>query len=158
MRTAAILIASTRAASGVYEDQCAPLISSWLEDHHYAVTGLRIEPDGAPVRTALETLLDGHPSVIITSGGTGLSADDRTPEITVELLDRQLPGVMEAVRAAGRDKVPTASLSRGHAGTVGSTFIINLPGSPGGVRDGLDVLAPLLDHICEQLEGSHAHG
>jgi molybdenum cofactor synthesis domain-containing protein len=97
------------------------------------------------------------PSVIITSGGTGLSADDVTPEQTEPLLDRTVPGIMEALRAAGLQKTPMASLSRGHAGIAGETFIVNLPGSPSGVMDGLSVLAPVLTHICDQLEGSHAH-
>ncbi len=158
MRAAGIIIASTRASAGIYQDQCGPIISTWLGERGYSVDWTRVVPDGEPVRTALQELLGQKPSVVITSGGTGLSPDDRTPEITAGFLDRQLPGVMEAIRAAGRSKTPMASLSRGCAGTAGAAFVINLPGSPGGVRDGLDVLAPILDHVCEQLEGRNAHG
>lgn len=157
MRAAGIIIASTRASAGIYEDQCGPIISGWLAERSYNVNWIRVVPDGEPVGTALAELLEQKPSVVITSGGTGLSPDDRTPEITAGFLDGHLPGVMEAIRAAGREKTPMASLSRGCAGTAGGAFVINLPGSPGGVRDGLDVLAPILDHICEQLEGRNAH-
>lgn len=158
MRSAGIVIASTRAAAGVYEDKCGPLIRTWLEDRGYSVDWTEVIPDGEPVRAALGEMLERRPSIVVTSGGTGLSPDDRTPEITEGFLDRQLPGVMEAIRAAGRANTPLASLSRGWAGTAGPTFVINLPGSPGGVQDGLDVLAPMLNHICEQLEGQNAHG
>jgi molybdenum cofactor synthesis domain-containing protein len=95
--------------------------------------------------------------VLITSGGTGLSADDVTPELTEPFLTRSLPGIMESVRRAGAAKTPMAALSRGHAGVAGTTFVINLPGSPGAVQDGLAVLEPILDHICAQLEGNHEH-
>lgn len=157
MRTAGIIIASTRAAAGVYEDESGPIITHALGAMGFDVTGLHITADGEPVRQAFEVLLAKEPAVIITSGGTGMTDDDRTAEITAELLDRELPGVMEAIRAAGRQKTPLASLSRGHAGAVSRTFVVNLPGSPGGVRDGLAVLEPLLEHICAQLEGKNAH-
>lgn len=158
MRKAGIIIASTRAAGGVYEDECGPLITQALSEMGYDVAALHIVADGEPVRQAFEVMLSNEPSVIITSGGTGMTADDETAEITSALLDRELPGVMEAIRSAGRAKTPLASLSRGHAGSIGRTFVVNLPGSPGGVRDGLAVLAPLLEHICVQLEGKNAHG
>ncbi|GAB3244914.1 molybdopterin-binding protein [Arthrobacter pigmenti] len=157
MRSAAIIIASTRAAAGSYQDECAPLIAAWLDECGYQVSGTDVVADGEPFRQALAKRLQGSPAMIITSGGTGLSPDDLTPEMTVGFLDRQLPGIMEAIREAGRTKTPMASLSRGYAGSSGSTFVINLPGSPSGVRDGLDVLTPLLDHICAQLEGRDAH-
>lgn len=156
-RTAAIVIASTRAAGGVYEDRSAPIIRDWLGERRYAVDTALIVPDGDAVREAIARCLADEPSVLITSGGTGLSPDDATPEVTEPFLTRLLPGVMEAVRRAGADKTPMASLSRGHAGVAGRTFVINLPGSPSAVRDGLAVLDPILDHICAQLEGSHEH-
>lgn len=156
-RTAALVIASTRAAAGVYEDECAPLIQRWLAGKGYAVQRAEVVPDGDAVRDALTHCLNGKPSVLITSGGTGLSADDVTPEMTAPFLTRSLPGIMEAVRRAGAAKTPMAALSRGHAGVSGTTFVINLPGSPGAVQDGLTVLDPILDHICAQLEGSHEH-
>lgn len=157
LRTAALIIASTRAAAGVYQDECGPLIQRWLVAKGYAVQRAEVVPDGDAVRDALTTCLAGKPSVLITSGGTGLSADDVTPELTDPFLTRSLPGIMEAVRRAGAAKTPMAALSRGHAGVAESTFLINLPGSPKAVQDGLDVLEPILDHICAQLEGSHEH-
>lgn len=156
-RTAALIIASTRAAAGVYQDECAPLIQRWLVGKGYAVQRAEVVPDGPAVRDALEQCLKGKPAVLITSGGTGLSEDDVTPDLTEPFLTRSLPGIMEAVRRAGAEKTPMAALSRGHAGVSGRTFIINLPGSPGAVEDGLAVLDPILDHICAQLEGSHEH-
>lgn len=156
-RTAALIIASTRAAAGVYQDECAPLIQRWLVGKGYAVQRAEVVPDGPAVRDALEQCLKGRPAVLITSGGTGLSEDDVTPDLTEPFLTRSLPGIMEALRRAGAEKTPMAALSRGHAGVSGRTFVINLPGSPGAVQDGLAVLDPILDHICAQLEGSHEH-
>ncbi|WP_394250225.1 MogA/MoaB family molybdenum cofactor biosynthesis protein [Arthrobacter pityocampae] len=158
LRTAAVVIASTRAAAGTYEDECGPEIARWLYDHGYAVADAVVVPDGDAVGAAIGAALEARPAVLVTSGGTGLSPDDATPEQTAPYLTRSLPGIMEAMRRAGADAVPTAVLSRGLAGTAGPTFVVNLPGSPGGVRDGLAVLAPLIDHICSQLEGHHDHG
>ncbi len=157
LRTAAVVIASTRAAAGAYEDECGPAVADWLYRHGFAVADAVVVPDGDAVGSAIGAALEARPAVLITSGGTGLSPDDATPEQTAPYLTRSLPGVMEAVRRAGSDAVPTAVLSRGLAGTAGSTFVINLPGSPGGVRDGLAVLSPLIDHICSQLEGRNDH-
>jgi molybdenum cofactor synthesis domain-containing protein len=156
-RQASVLIASTRAAAGVYEDQTAPVIRDWLAGHGFETKQSLVVPDGEPVGAALRALLLLDPRVIITSGGTGLSHDDLTPEMTQPLLERELPGVMHAILAAGLASTPHAALSRGYAGTVGRTFIVNLPGSPGGVADALTVLDPIIGHICDQLEGRHGH-
>lgn len=156
-RHAGIVIASTRAAAGTYQDQSAPLIREWLGGHGFAVAEAAVVPDGEPVGEALRGFLAAGARVVITSGGTGLSPDDLTPEMTAPLLERELPGIMEAIRAAGRAKTPHADLSRGHAGTAGTTFIINLPGSPRAVKDALEVLDPVIVHLCEQLEGGHGH-
>lgn len=156
-RRAGIVIASTRAATGVYEDQSAPVITDWLVEHGFDVVPAAVVPDGPPVGAAIRGLLALAPSVVVTSGGTGLSPDDATPEETFPLLDREVPGIMEAIRRAGAAKTPLAALSRGHAGIAGKTFVVNLPGSPSGVMDGLTVLDPLIGHLCDQLEGGHGH-
>ncbi|NUP73409.1 MAG: MogA/MoaB family molybdenum cofactor biosynthesis protein [Sinomonas sp.] len=156
-RRAGIIIASTRAATGVYEDRSAPVIADWLTEHGFDVIPAAVVPDGPSVGAALRALLALGPSVVVTSGGTGLSHDDWTPEETRPLLDREIPGVMEAIRRAGAAKTPLAALSRGHAGVAGQTFVVNLPGSPSGVMDGLAVLDPLIGHVCDQLEGVHGH-
>lgn len=160
-RRAGIVIASTRAATGVYEDRTGPVVADWLADHGFDVIPPAVVPDGPSVGAALRALLALGPAAIITSGGTGLSPDDVTPEETGPLLDRDVPGIMEAMRAAGSTKTPLAALSRGHAGLAGRTFIVNLPGSPSGVMDGLAVLDPIIGHICDQAAGrggaSHDH-
>lgn len=156
-RTAGVLIASTRAARGIYQDECGPLASDWLYALGFDVVLAEVVPDGDAVGEALNRMLALEPAVILTSGGTGLSPDDHTPEQTLPLLDREVPGIMEALRADGRTKTPMAAISRGYAGTAGRTFIVNLPGSPGAVADGLAVLEPIIGHICGQLEGHHGH-
>lgn len=155
--TAAVIIASTRAALGVYPDTTGPIIADWLGEHGFETMPAVVVPDGAPVGAALRAVLTQRPAVVITSGGTGLSHDDQTPEMTLPLLDRPIPGIMEAIRAAGLAKTPMAALSRGHAGLAGHTLIVNLPGSPSGVMDGLAVLDPIIKHLCEQVAGHHGH-
>jgi cyclic pyranopterin phosphate synthase len=155
-RTAAVLIASTRAASGERDDTTGPLIADWLLERGFAVDPLRVIAD-ADVLPALRSALEAAPALILTTGGTGPSPTDRTPESVAALLDRQLPGVAEAIRARGLDATPTAALSRGVAGIARGTVIVTLPGSAGGVRDGLAVLDGLLDHLLDQLAGGD-HG
>ena len=156
-RTAAILVASTRASAGVYQDEAGPLLQDWLYAQGFDVVLAEVVPDGEEVGSALKRMLALEPSVIITSGGTGISPTDATPEQTLPLLDRQVPGVMEALRAHGLSKTPMAALTRGHAGTAGRTFVLTLPGSPSGVSDSLEVLEPIIGHICGQLEGITEH-
>jgi molybdenum cofactor synthesis domain-containing protein len=156
-RKAGVVIASNRAAAGIYRDETGPVIIDWLTEHGFEAFPAMVVPDGEPVGAALRALLTQKPAVIITSGGTGLSPDDLTPEMTVPLLDREIPGIMEGIRQAGLAKTPLAMLSRGHAGAAGRTFIVNLPGSPKGVMDGLSVLDPVIGHVCDQLEGDHGH-
>jgi molybdenum cofactor synthesis domain-containing protein len=152
---ATVVTASNRAAAGVYEDTTGPLIVSALADLGFEVTGPVVVPDGQPVGDAIRDAVGSGARAVLTTGGTGLTPTDLTPEVTRPLLDREVPGIAEAIRAYGAEKgVPTAALSRGLAGISGQTLVVNLPGSRGGVKDGLAVVVPLLVHAVEQIVGS----
>jgi molybdenum cofactor synthesis domain-containing protein len=151
---ALVVTASNRAAARVYADTGGPILVEGLRAMGFAVDGPRVVPDGDPVEAALREAAAAGYDVVLTTGGTGLSPTDGTPEATSRVIDRAVPGIAEAVRAYGVAKgVPTAALSRGLAGLAGSTLIVNLPGSRGGCKDGIAVLSPILPHAVEQLRG-----
>jgi molybdenum cofactor synthesis domain-containing protein len=153
IRALAITV-SNRASAGVYEDKSGPVLARLLAEAGCEVTGPLVIPDGSAVELALQDAVAAGYDVVVTTGGTGLTPGDATPEMTQMLLDREIPGIPEAIRAAGvAAGVPSAALSRGVAGTAGTTLIVNLPGSTGGVRDGMAVLAGLLGHAVDQIRG-----
>ena len=147
------MVASTRAAAGVYTDRSGPLVVDWLVQRGFEVPAAVVVTDGVAVADALRAALSDRVDVIITSGGTGISPSDATPQATVELLDYQIPGLADAIRRSGLPAVPTSILSRGVCGVAGRTLVVNLPGSTGGVREGLAVLDGVLDHALDQLAG-----
>ena len=152
---AVVVVASNRAARGVYADTTGPLIVEALRGAGFDTGDPVVVPDGDPVGQAIREAVDGGARAVLTTGGTGLTPTDLTPEVTRALLDREVPGIAETVRAYGVAKgVPTAALSRGVAGVVGQALVVNLPGSRGGVKDGLAVVMPLLRHAVEQIVGS----
>lgn len=152
---AEVVVASNRAAAGVYDDETGPLIVEFLHRLGFAADQPIVVPDGEPVGAAIAAAAEGGARVVLTTGGTGLTPTDQTPEQTRAIVDREVPGIAEAIRAAGIAKgIPTAALSRGLAGVVGDCLVVNLPGSRGGVRDGLAVLEPILHHAVEQIVGS----
>ncbi|MGK0715396.1 MogA/MoaB family molybdenum cofactor biosynthesis protein [Leucobacter sp. W1153] len=173
---ALVIVASTRAAAGEAEDTTGPEICRWLQGRGFAVSGPVVVADGEPVGEAARAALvpaepvgsagsvgsaaiaASPPTVILITGGTGVSASDRTPEMVGPLLDLQVPGLIEELRRRGTAKTPGAALTRGVAGFAGATFIMTLPGSPGGVRDGLEILEEVLDHLLAQRQGrSESH-
>ena len=151
---ARVIVASNRAAASVYADQSGPLLVAGLRELGCEVDDEPVVvPDGAPVAEALKAAIADRIDVVLTSGGTGVTPTDRTPEATRPLLDFEIPGIAESIRAFSRDKVPAAALSRGLAGVAGRTLVVNLPGSTGGARDGLAVLGPILQHTVDQVRG-----
>ena len=157
MRSALIITASNRASAGVYKDLSGAALKEGLKNLGYQVVGHKlVQDDMHQIATTIRGAIEEGIDLIVTTGGTGISPNDVTPEATKPLIERALPGFMEALRAYSRDKVPTADLTRGLAGVNGKSLIINLPGSQGAVKDGLVIIERLAEHIHDQLAG-HDH-
>jgi len=153
IRALAVTI-SNRAAAGIYEDRSGPVLADLLRAAGCEVDGPVVIPDGPTVETALQDAVAAGYDLVVTTGGTGLTPGDETPEMTRLVLDREIPGIAETIRAAGvASGVPAAALSRGVAGVTNTTLIVNLPGSTGGVRDGMAVLSGLIEHAVDQIRG-----
>jgi molybdenum cofactor biosynthesis protein B len=156
---ALVVTVSDRSARGERADTSGPLLAELLTGLGFAVGEVVVVPDEVDaiqgvLREAAATAYD----VVVTTGGTGLAPRDVTPEATRAVLEREAPGIADALRRQGESAVPTAILSRGVAGTLGATLIVNLPGSGGGVRDGVAVLARIVGHAVAQLRGGGDHG
>jgi len=155
---AVVVTASNRAAAGVYADRSGRTLAAGLRDLGLAVAEPVVLPDDrAQLSAVLREAATAGVDLVVTTGGTGCSPTDITPEATRDVIQREAPGLAEAIRTYGAPTVPTAVLSRGVAGLIGQTLIVNLPGSTGGVKDGLAVLGPLLPHLISQLRGGD-HG
>jgi molybdenum cofactor synthesis domain-containing protein len=153
-RRALVVTVSTRGASGDRVDTAGPALAEGLRGGGFEVDGPTVVEDGDAVGQALREAIRHGYDVVVTTGGTGVTPHDLTPEQTRPLLDRELPGVAEAIRAAGvANGAPMAVISRGLAGVADRTVIVNLPGSPKAIPDGLAVLTPLLPHLVDQVRG-----
>lgn len=157
-RTALVIVASTRAAAGIYEDRSGPIAVDWLREQGFKTPDATVVTDAEIVEHFDRIVAEGNlPTLILLSGGTGLNTDDQTVEAVQPHLDKEVPGIMHAFWQKGLESTPAAVLSRGVAGVIGRTFVMTLPGSRGGVKDGCAVLEPIISHICRQLEDYHDH-
>lgn len=151
----AILTVSDGVSAGRRDDRSGDAIAAWVQAAGWVVADRAVVPDDQPAITAAlaEWADDGSADVILSTGGTGLAPRDVTPEATLAVLEREAPGIAEAIRRRGADSTPYSWLARGLAGVRGATLIVNLPGSTAGVRDGLDVLGAILPHAVQLLHG-----
>lgn len=156
----AVITCSTRSATGERIDESGQILDAGLVEAGHEVLPRMVVPDDVDqIRAAVESAIAQGVELVVTTGGTGLTPTDVTPEAIAPMLDRTVPGISETLRAVSRHRVPTSVLSRGVAGTIGTTLVVTLPGSPGGVRDGLAVLLPIIDHAVDQIAaGDHRPG
>jgi molybdenum cofactor synthesis domain-containing protein len=152
--SAVVITCSTRAAAGAYPDRSGPIIVGAVRGWGLTVGDVVVVADGPDVEVALRAAILTGAALVLTTGGTGLTPTDGTPEATLRVVDRLVPGIAEAIRAAGTQAgIPAAMLSRGVSGLAGRCLVVNLPGSTGGVRDGLAVLEPVVGHALSQIQG-----
>ena len=155
---AAVITVSDRSAAGSRADLSGPLAAQLLAGLGFSVAEVVVVADEADdIKVVVQQAVSAGVDLVVTTGGTGISPRDVTPEATLALLERPVPGIAEAIRAYSRDAVPASALSRGVAGVIGQTLVVNLPGSPGGVRDGIAVLQPIVGHALAQLRGAGDH-
>lgn len=159
MIRAAVVTISDSAAAGSREDRSGAVLKERLEARGWSVTWYDVLPDDADLISAkLSNLADiEHAQVVFTTGGTGIAIRDVTPEATRAVIDREIPGVAEVMRSEGRRSTPLAALSRGVAGSRGTTLIVNVPGSPKGAAESFDAIADLIPHIVDLLHGRTGH-
>ena len=154
IRRARVIVASRRAAAGIYADESGPILTEGIRNWGFEVVDSVVVPDGEPVSEAISQAISDEVDLVLTSGGTGLTPMDHTPEMTLRHVTRLVPGIAEALRLDARDHgITTGALSRAVAGVAGKTLIINIAGSPGAARDALRVLAPLIPHAVDQIGG-----